>query len=136
MTEEASMDRSPQVRRRSLLLGGALALTAGPAGAHRAMPAAGAAPIATEASEGGEAAIAIDNFTFAPPLITVAAGMRVVWTNRDDIPHTVVGTEGPRTLRSPPLDTDDAFSFTFAVPGTYRYFCSLHPHMQGTVVVR
>jgi plastocyanin len=129
------MNRSPCLRRRSLLLGGTLAL-AGLAVAHRAMPVAGAAPVATAAGEGGDAAISIDNFTFAPPLITVASGTRVVWTNRDDIPHTVVGAEDPRALRSPPLDTEDAFSFTFAVPGTYHYFCSLHPHMQGAVVVR
>jgi plastocyanin len=131
------MDRSSYVRRRSLLLGGALALAADLVGAHRAMPAARAALVATKASEGGgEAAISIDNFTFAPPVITVPAGIRIVWTNRDDIPHTVVGTEDPRALRSPPIDTDDQFAFTFAVPGTYHYFCSLHPHMQGAVIVR
>src|SRR3954464_10183693 len=115
------MDRSPWARRRSLLLGGALALAASLVGAHRIMPAAEATPVATAASEGAEAAISIDNFTFAPPVLTVAAGTRVVWTNRDDIPHAIAGTEDPRTLRSPPLDTNDAFSFTF-VPGTYHYF--------------
>ena len=130
------MHRSPYMRRRGLLLGVILAFAAGPAGAHHIVPAGEATPAAAAGSDGGEAAISVDNFTFSPPLLTVAAGTRVIWTNRDDIPHTVVGTNDPRTLRSPPLDTDDTFAFTFAQPGTCRYFCSLHPHMQGTVVVR
>ena len=130
------MHRSPCMGRRGLLLGAPLAFAAGPAGAHHTVPAGDATPAAVAAGDGGEAAISVDKFTFSPPLLTVAAGTRVVWTNRDDIPHTVVGADDPRTLRSPPLDTDDSFAFTFAAPGTYRYFCSLHPHMQGTVVVR
>ena len=79
--------------------------------------------------------IAIDNFTFAPQVLQVRAGTAVTWLNRDDIPHVVVGQDNPRELKSPPLDTDDHFSFVFKAPGTYRYFCSLHPHMQGSVVV-
>ncbi len=82
------------------------------------------------------AQIFIDNFTFSPATITVPAGASVTWTNRDDIPHTVLGRDDPRTLKSPPLDTNDSFSFTFAKSGTYRFFCSLHPQMQGTVVVK
>jgi plastocyanin len=77
--------------------------------------------------------IAIDNFTFAPGRVTVAAGTRVTWVNRDDIPHTVVAVT--RSFKSRALDTGDTFSFDFNVPGTYDYFCSLHPHMTGTVVV-
>ena len=80
--------------------------------------------------------VTIDNFTFSPAEVTVAPGTRVVWTNRDDIPHTVTGADDPRAMKSQPLDTGDSFSFTFAKPGAYHYFCSLHPHMQGTVVVR
>lgn len=80
--------------------------------------------------------VTIDNFSFSPAEVTVAAGARVVWTNRDDIPHTVTGADDPRTIRSQPLDTGDSFGFTFGKPGTHRYFCSLHPHMQGIVVVR
>ena len=80
--------------------------------------------------------VTIDNFTFSPAQITVPPGTRVVWTNRDDIPHTVVESTNPRALKSQPLDTWDAFSFVFSSPGTYRYFCSLHPHMQGTVIVQ
>lgn len=78
--------------------------------------------------------VKIDNFSFGPPTLTVAAGTMVTWTNRDDIPHTIVGTEG--AFRSKALDTDGKFSYTFAKPGTYSYFCSIHPKMTGKVVVR
>jgi plastocyanin len=76
--------------------------------------------------------VTIDNFTFGPAKLTVKAGTTVTWVNHDDIPHTVVSIGH---FRSGALDTDDKYSFTFAAPGTYVYFCSLHPQMQGTVVV-
>lgn len=80
------------------------------------------------------ATVTIDNFTFTPAVLTISVGTAVTWTNHDDIPHTVVlPSPAPR---SPVLDTDDHFSFTFAAAGTYTYFCSLHPHMQATVVVK
>jgi plastocyanin len=82
------------------------------------------------------AVITIDNFTFSPVEITVAVGTEVTWTNRDDIPHTVVDRDNPKAMKSPPLDTDDSFTFTFTQSGTFHYFCSIHPHMQGTVVVQ
>jgi amicyanin len=78
-------------------------------------------------------AIAIDNFTFNPQRITVKAGTTVTWTNRDDIPHAIAAAG--KQFKSKVLDTDNSYSFTFATPGTYVYFCSLHPHMTGTVVV-
>jgi plastocyanin len=81
-----------------------------------------------------QAAVAIDNFTFKAPLVTVKAGTTVTWTNQDDIPHTVVSTKG--LFKSRVLDTGEHFSFTFAKPGQFGYFCSLHPHMTGTIVVR
>ena len=80
--------------------------------------------------------VMIDNFSFNPAVLTVAAGTRVTWTNRDDIPHTVTGAATPRLMKSPVLDTEETFAFTFAMPGAYAYFCSLHPHMQGSVIVR
>jgi plastocyanin len=83
-----------------------------------------------------EAKVTIDNFTFSPAEIDVTAGSRVTWTNNDDIPHTVTDADNPRTAKSPPLDTGESYSRVFDRPGTYKYFCSLHPHMQGTVVVR
>ena len=79
-----------------------------------------------------DVAIKIGNFTFGPQDLKVKAGTTVIWTNEDDIPHTVVS---PNNFRSKPLDSDDKFSFTFTTPGTYKYFCSLHPHMTGTIVV-
>jgi len=75
----------------------------------------------------------IDNFAFTPKELTVKAGTAIVFHNRDDIPHLVVGAKGE--FHSKALDTDDTFEFTFAKPGTYSYFCGLHPQMQGKVVV-
>jgi len=80
------------------------------------------------------AGVKIDNFSFGPAQITVPAGTTVTWTNRDDIPHTVVSDD--KLFKSNALDTDDKFSYTFAKPGTYPYFCSLHPKMTGKVVVQ
>ena len=77
--------------------------------------------------------VKIDNFAFAPQRIVVQAGTTVTWTNADDAPHTVASST--KVFKSGALDTEDKFSFTFATPGTYEYFCSLHPHMTGTVVV-
>jgi amicyanin len=79
-----------------------------------------------------DVAVKIGNFTFGPQDLTVKAGTTVTWTNEDDMPHTVVS---PNNFRSKVLDTDGTYTFTFTTPGTYKYFCSLHPHMTGTVVV-
>ena len=80
------------------------------------------------------AAVSIDNFTFKAPVLTVKPGTMVTWTNGDDIPHTVVAKDG--AFKSKVLDTGDRFSFTFAKPGQFGYFCSLHPHMTGTIIVK
>jgi plastocyanin len=90
---------------------------------------AGAAVMAAPA--GVNEAVKIDNFTFTPQRVTVKAGTTVTWTNQDDIPHTVASAT--KAFKSKALDTDDTFSFTTA--GVYEYFCSLHPHMTGTIVV-
>jgi plastocyanin len=74
----------------------------------------------------------IDNFVFQPAELAVKVGTTVTWTNRDDIPHTVVSAG---KFRSKTLDTDDKFSFTFTTAGDYKYFCSLHPHMTGMIKV-
>ncbi len=78
--------------------------------------------------------ITIDNFTFTPKELTVAVGTTVKWVNHDDIPHTIV--EKKTTFRSKALDTDDSYSFTFTSAGTFDYFCGLHPHMVGQVIVK
>jgi plastocyanin len=79
------------------------------------------------------AEVNIDNFAFTPKELTVNAGTAIVFRNRDDIPHIVVGANGE--FHSKALDTDDTFAFTFAKAGTYAYFCGLHPQMQGRIVV-
>lgn len=81
-----------------------------------------------------DTAVKIDNFTFQPQNVTVQAGTTVTWTNRDDIPHTVVSNDG--VFKSKVRDTDETFSYTFTKAGTYKYFCSLHPKMTGTVIVQ
>ncbi len=78
--------------------------------------------------------VKIDNFSFGPGTLTVPPGTTVTWTNRDDIPHTVVSTDG--VFKSKVLDTDEKFSFTFSKAGAYPYFCSIHPKMTGKVVVQ
>jgi plastocyanin len=84
-------------------------------------------------AHGQEPTVKIDNFTFSPQTVKVPAGTTVTWKNEDDIPHTVTSTT--KVFKSSALDTDDNFSFTFTTPGVYEYFCSLHPHMTGTIVV-
>ena len=80
------------------------------------------------------AAVQIANFTFKNPVLTVKPGTTVTWTNADDIPHTVVSKDG--LFRSKVLDSGDRFSFTYAKPGQFGYFCSIHPHMTGIVIVK
>ena len=110
----------PAVRARStaLLAAAVLALALG----------LGAGPAAAE-----EVTISIDNFTFGPAEVTVTPGTTVTWVNNDDIPHTVVDKK--QAFRSKVLDTEGKFSFTFMSAGEFTYFCSLHPHMIGKVVV-
>src|SRR5262245_1034122 len=87
---------------------------------------------ATPVSAADATVVKIGNFTFGPQELKIKAGTTITWTNEDDIPHTVVS---PNNFRSKVLDTDGTYSFTFTTPGTYKYFCSLHPHMTGTIVV-
>jgi plastocyanin len=85
-------------------------------------------------SSAAGAEIKIDNFAFVPQTITVSVGSTVTWTNKDDIPHTAVSTDG--VFKSKVMDTDEKFSFKFTKAGTYPYFCSVHPKMTGKVVVQ
>ena len=87
-----------------------------------------------KAPQPASAEVTVDNFSFGPASLTVAVGTTVTWTNRDDIPHTVVSTD--KVFKSRVLDTDEKFSFTFDKAGTYPYFCSIHPKMTGSVVVQ
>jgi plastocyanin len=85
-------------------------------------------------AEGTPNTVTIDNFFFTPGTATVKAGTAVTWTNKDDIPHGI-GSANNAFQKSKALDTDDSYSFTFTTPGTYQYFCYLHPKMVGTIVV-
>jgi plastocyanin len=91
-----------------------------------------AVPGAVPAARAEDIEVKIDNFTFAPQVLTVKAGTTVTWINQDDIPHTVVSTGH---FRSKPLDTGDKFTFRFTTAGSFAYFCSLHPHMQASITV-
>jgi plastocyanin len=94
-----------------------------------------ALPTAEKSIAAGSPAVEvkIDNFSFTPPTLTVKAGTQITWTNADDIPHTVVSDD--QAFKSEVLDTDEKFTFTASKPGTYPYFCSIHPKMTGKVVV-
>jgi plastocyanin len=124
------------------LAGGVLKGTPIAQAAHGAQQGAGGlrfVRVADLAREGEQAAangtqVVVDNFSFAPPTATVPVGTTVTWTNRDDIPHNVVSPE--QKFKSRVLDTDEMFSHTFDVAGTYKYYCSIHPRMTGQIVVR
>jgi plastocyanin len=88
----------------------------------------------TAAPAGKVVEVKVDNFSFSPQTITVAPGTTVIWTNRDDIPHTVVSDD--KVFKSKVLDTDEKFSYTFDKAGSFPYFCSVHPKMTGKVIVQ
>jgi plastocyanin len=116
-----------------LMLAGCLAQPGPP----EPTPAAAAAPAPTApqpAADGNK--VVIDNFTFRPATLTVPAGTAVTWVNHDDVPHTVTSPARPRLLDSPTLDTDESFTHVFKDPGTYDYYCTVHPRMTGQVIVK
>ena len=118
--------RRPSARR-TLVLAATLALPLA-AGSWLGWTGVAAAPAAHD--------VVIDNFSFGPKTITVPRGTTITWTNKDDDPHTVVSAADPKLFKSAALDTDDSFTFTFNEAGTFQYFCTIHPRMQGTVIVQ
>ena len=88
------------------------------------------------ATQSATASVKIDNFTFEPKELDIAVGTTVTWQNADDVPHTATSKDDPQVFDSGALDTDDKFSFTFSKPGKYAYYCKVHPHMTGVVVVK
>jgi plastocyanin len=139
----------------SILLTPAALLLTGCSGVSGGTDAGGASPRAAAASTTSDATlhvmpsaaqgttekgepnqVVIDNFAFQPRQLTVAAGTRVTFVNRDDVPHTATSTARPRAFDSGTLDTDGRFTHVFTTPGTYEYFCALHPRMTGTIVVK
>ena len=115
---------------RAALLAGAGLISLLLAGAVQS-PSAGEATVPAAANT---AAVKIDNFTFTPPILVVAPGATITWTNDDDTPHSVREKDGK--FKSAALDTDETFSQTFTAPGEYEYFCSIHPRMVGKIVVK
>jgi plastocyanin len=95
-----------------------------------------AMPVRTKALSRKAQVITIDNFTYNPRRLTIPAGTKVTWINKDDVPHTVTSTVKPRKFQSPTLDTDDRFSHVFTAPGTYKYFCAVHPRMTAQIIVK
>ena len=81
-----------------------------------------------------DAVVSIENFTFNPPELTIKPGTTVTWKNADDIPHSVV--ENDTKFRSKALDSGETFSMTFTEAGEVNYFCGLHPHMKGKIIVK
>jgi len=100
------------------------ALLAGPATAAEPKPPAAAV------------VITIENFRYSPAEITVPAGSVVRWVNKDDVPHTATAKGKEPAFDSKSLDTDDGFSFEFKKPGVFNYYCKVHPHMTGKVIVK
>jgi Icc protein len=88
---------------------------------------------ATEGSPSGAQEVVVDNFSFAPATIAVKPGGTITWTNKDDVPHIIVSTD--RKFKSPVLDTDQRYSRGFDAPGTYTYYCAMHPKMTGQIQV-
>ena len=107
-------------------------LGVGRLGIRLAIAAAILLPLGAFSAQADEVKVTIDNFTFTPPELKLKVGDTVTWTNHDDIPHTVVSAG---KFRSKTMDTDNTFAFTFTAAGDYKYFCSLHPHMTGTIKV-
>jgi plastocyanin len=142
--EDRRLEQTPVTRR--AVAGGAIAValgavwraTSGLAGneatAASMATAASGQPDASPAVSPTTSQVVIENFTFSPDVLTVPLGTEVTWENRDDIPHTVT-SEDKTSFSSSFMDTGDRFSFRFTTPGTYPYFCSVHPMMTARVVV-
>lgn len=121
-----------KMKRIKLMFGAAAILAAALALTMGTRPNRAASPGDKSASG---AAVKIDNFSFGPATITIPAGTTVTWTNNDDVPH-VVTSDDNKMFKSKALDTDDHFSFTFTKPGTYNYYCAIHPKMTAKIVVQ
>ena len=96
--------------------------------------AAAMAMMCTAADGAAPNSIEVKDFMFMPTTLSVNAGEKVTWVNKDDEPHTVVSDAG--LFRSSAIDTNESFSFKFDKPGTYHFTCSIHPRMVGTIIVK
>jgi len=86
--------------------------------------------------EASEARVMIEDFKFEPEKLNVRPGTKVTWVNKDDEPHSATSSEKPKRFDSGVLDSEKSFSFTFTESGSFAYFCKLHPHMTGLIVVQ
>jgi plastocyanin len=114
----------------------AMASVMGRADSMTTVPENQGATTAPTTAPANESRVEIDNFVFKPKELHVAAGTKVAWVNKDDVPHTATSADETPAFDSKALDTDDTYSFTFTKPGTYKYFCKVHPHMTGVVIVK
>ncbi len=110
--------------RRCLVVGAAAFLALGAAGALSQQ----------QVAAGGSAEVAIKNFKFVPPSLTVEPGTAVTWVNNDEEPHNVVSPD--RVFRSKAIDGGEKFTAVFDKPGTYKYICAVHPQMRGEIIVK
>ena len=100
--------------------------------AAQAAPSPPQAAVATAAATAPQ--VTVEQAMFGPATLTIRAGTTVTWVNHDGDLHTVTSTQG--LFASPGLDQGDTFAYRFTTPGTYPYFCALHPHMKGTILVQ
>jgi plastocyanin len=121
----------PQVR----LPAGGAANAAFNLGLAQSKPLAATPKMTAAATPAGTTAVAIKNYAFAPAALTVKVGTKVTWTNDDTAPHTVTVDSGPVKFNSPTLQKGDSFTYTFTTPGTYSYYCAVHPDMVASVTV-
>jgi plastocyanin len=105
-------------------------------GTAGAMLLASAGALAQQAAATKSAEIVIENFKFVPATLTVTPGTTVTWSNHDEEPHNIVNVDQPRRFRSQAIDGGEKYTFLFDQPGTYKYICAVHPHMEGTVIVK
>ena len=91
-------------------------------------------PASSEEVKAPAGEVRVDNFTFGPETLTVPVNTAVTWVNKDDVPHVIASSDG--LFKSKALDTDDKYSYTFTKAGTYSYYCSIHPKMQGKIIVQ
>jgi plastocyanin len=133
MTGQDSFARRKYTARAAAIAGTLLVLLVGPACATAAQPEPANQPESSATTAAGSQ-VTIENFEFNPATLTVPIGTTVTWISHDDEPHTVTSSEN--VFASAGLDADETFSYTFSTPGTYTYYCKLHPHMTGTIVVK
>jgi plastocyanin len=132
MTSRVPFTSKPSAWRAAVTGAALIALLGLPASLLAAQGAPSAPPVTAAKVAGSK--ISIENFEFSPRTVTVPVGTMVTWTNNDGEPHTV--TSSAKLFSSSGLDEGESFSYTFASPGTYTYYCQLHPHMTGTIVVK